>query len=111
MASGGADKVCPPSACWGTLVPALFFFSVASASPPPTPRDTVVTVMHGVTVHDPYRWLENASSPKVQSWIDAQSAYADGVMGRFEDAAAITKRVRQLAITSTAQYAPTDILR
>jgi prolyl oligopeptidase len=63
-------------------------------------------VIHGVTVHDPYRWLENAASPKVHAWIDAQNAYADSVMGRFKDAAAITQRVRQLAITSTQQYAP-----
>lgn len=62
--------------------------------------------MHGVTIRDPYRWLENARSPKVQAWIDAQNAYADSVMGGLEDAAAITKRVRQLAITSTEQYAP-----
>jgi len=106
MAQGGAYEVCRTSPRWPALVPTLFFFSVAAASPPPTPRDTVVTVMHGVTVHDPYRWLENASSPKVQAWIDAQNGYADGVMGRFEDAGAITKRVRQLAITSTAQFAP-----
>jgi len=62
--------------------------------------------MHGVTVRDPYRWLENAHSPKVEAWIGAQNAYADSVMGRFEDAAAITKRVGQLAATSTEQYSP-----
>jgi len=62
--------------------------------------------MHGVTVRDPYRWLENAHSPKVEAWIGAQNAYADGVMGRFKDAAAITRRVGQLAVTSTEQYAP-----
>ncbi|MGH8317721.1 MAG: prolyl oligopeptidase family serine peptidase [Steroidobacteraceae bacterium] len=95
------------SARWRALIPAAFFFSAAAAaSPPPTPRDVVVTVMHGVTVRDPYRWLENATSPKVQAWIDAQNAYSDRVMGRFKDAAAITRRVRQLAITSTEQYAP-----
>lgn len=106
MARGGAYEVGHAPRLWLALVPTLFFFSVAAASPPPAPRDTVVTVMHGVTVHDPYRWLENASSPNVQSWIDAQNGYADGVMGRFEDAGAITNRVRQLAITSTAQFAP-----
>jgi prolyl oligopeptidase len=62
--------------------------------------------MHGVTVHDPYRWLEDASSPKIQAWIDAQNRYADSVMGGFKGAAAITNRVRQLAITSAQQYAP-----
>lgn len=80
--------------------------TAAAASPPPTARDSVVTVMHGVRVHDPYRWLEDAGSPKVHAWIDAQNAYTDQVMGQFKDAAAITQRVRQLAITGTQQYAP-----
>jgi prolyl oligopeptidase len=91
---------------WCASISAVSFLSAAAASPPPTPRDNVVTVMHGVTVHDPYRWLENARSPKVLDWIGAQNAYADSVMGSFKDAAAITERVRQLAITSTDQYTP-----
>lgn len=95
------------SACWCAFISAVCFFSAAAAaSPPPTSRDDVVTVMHGVTVHDPYRWLEAAGSPKVRDWIGAQNAYADSVMGQFKDAAAITERVRQLAITGAQQYAP-----
>ena len=90
----------------GIIIPAVFFFSAATAAPPPAPRDAVVTVMHAVTVRDPYRWLENPGSPKVQAWIDAQNAYADSVMSRLEDAAAISKRVRELSTTSTQQYAP-----
>jgi prolyl oligopeptidase len=85
---------------------AVFLVSTAVASPPPTPRHDVVTVMHGVTVRDPYRWLEDARSPKVGAWIGAQNAYADSVMGQFKDAEAITDRVRQLAVTSTEQYSP-----
>ena len=94
------------SACWSALIPAALLFSTAVAAPPPTPRDDIVTTMHGVTVRDPYRWLEDAESPKVQAWIDAQNANADRVMGRFTDAAAITRRVRRLALTGTQQYAP-----
>lgn len=68
---------CRATACWQTFIPAIFVFCAAAASPPPTPRDGVVTVMHGVTVRDPYRWLEDARSPKVEAWIEAQNAYAD----------------------------------
>jgi prolyl oligopeptidase len=95
-----------PSAFWCALIPAALIFSVATAAEPPTPRDTVATVMHGVTVRDPYRWLENARNPKVLAWIDAQNGYADSVMERFKDAAEISKRVGQLAVTSTEQSAP-----
>jgi prolyl oligopeptidase PreP (S9A serine peptidase family) len=28
--------------------------------------------LHGVTVNDPYRWLENPQDPVVQAWIKAQ---------------------------------------
>ena len=96
------------AARWRVLIPAIAFFSVtaAAATAPPTARDVVATAMHGVIVRDPYRWLEDAQSPKVQAWIDAQNAYADGVMRKFEEGAAIARRVRQLAITSTQQSAP-----
>ena len=95
-----------PYAYCCALIPAALIFSVATAAPPPTPRDTVVTTMHGVVVRDPYRWLEDARSPKVLAWIDAQNGYADSVMERFKDAAEINKRVGQLAVTSTEQTAP-----
>lgn len=94
------------SAWRSALIPAALILSVAAAAPPPTPRDPVVTSMHGVTVSDPYRWLEDARSPKVEAWIDAQNRYADSVMERFKDAAEISKRVGQLAVTSTEQTAP-----
>jgi prolyl oligopeptidase len=40
---------------------------------PPAPAGPVTDVFHGVTVADPYRWLENASASDTQAWIDAQS--------------------------------------
>ncbi len=43
---------------------------------PPTRRDDVVERIHGVAVHDPYRWLEDPSDPDVQHWTAAQDAHA-----------------------------------
>ena len=41
---------------------------------------------HGVTVHDPYRWLEDAADPKVAAWTAAQNqrtrAYLDALPSR-----------------------------
>jgi hypothetical protein len=37
-----------------------------------TAVDAVSDVYHGVTVADPYRWLENGADPKVHDWSAAQ---------------------------------------
>jgi prolyl oligopeptidase len=54
--------------------------------PPPTPADNTVTVIQGIKVADPYRWLENWADPKVVGWSDAQNvrtrAYLDTLPGR-----------------------------
>ena len=44
-------------------------------APPPTRRDGVVDVLHGVEVPDPYRWLEDGDAPEVQQWVAAQNAH------------------------------------
>ncbi|HEV2703408.1 MAG TPA: prolyl oligopeptidase family serine peptidase [Steroidobacteraceae bacterium] len=78
----------------------------AAAAPPVTTEHDVIESYHGITVHDPYRWLEQAAAPAVQQWIDAQNAYTDGVMSRFSDHGAIIKRVGELAVTSTQRSSP-----
>jgi prolyl oligopeptidase len=78
----------------------------APAVPPPTPLHDVIESYHGTQVHDPYRWLEDADAPAVNQWIDAQNAYTDSVMTRFAGAAALVKRVGELALTSTQRIRP-----
>jgi prolyl oligopeptidase len=41
---------------------------------PPTRRSGAVDILHGVPVPDPYRWLEEDSSPETIDWIAAQNA-------------------------------------
>ena len=38
-------------------------------APPPARRETTADVLHGVTVADPYRWLEDGDSPEVAAWV------------------------------------------
>lgn len=55
-------------------------------NPPPTRRDDVVEILHGESVVDPYRWLEDGSNPDVTAWSETQTAHAravlDGLPGR-----------------------------
>jgi prolyl oligopeptidase len=52
-----------------------------------TPVNDVSDTYHGVTVHDPYRWLEDATAPQVKAWTDAQNvktrAYLDALASRL----------------------------
>jgi prolyl oligopeptidase len=63
---------------------------------PASPEGSVVDVLHGVVVKDPYRWLEDSSSAETQTWIGAQNrltrSYLDGLPRR----AAIRARLREL---------------
>jgi prolyl oligopeptidase len=56
----------------------------------------VVEVLHGVTVRDPYRWLEEGDSTATRAWIEAQNrvtrAYLEGLPRR----PAIAARLREL---------------
>ena len=40
---------------------------------PPARKANIVDNYHGVTIADPYRWLEDANSPETQTWVDAQN--------------------------------------
>jgi prolyl oligopeptidase len=77
-----------------------------TTKPPATPTHQASTTLHGVTVADPYRWLENPADPAVQDWIKAQNAYTEKVLAAMPDGKATNARVQQLAITSTTRSSP-----
>ena len=72
----------------------------------PGPGAAADTTIHGVVVSDPYRWLENDSSPRVKQWIDAQNARVDSVVGSFPEGPAIAKRVGELAGVPVGRTSP-----
>ena len=49
--------------------------------PPKTRVDNVTETLHGVTIADPYRWLEDQDSPETRAWIDEQNRYTQSVIG------------------------------
>ena len=50
--------------------------------PPETPARPVVDVVHGMTLTDRYRWLENGKDPAVVAWTRAQHAASVAFLDR-----------------------------
>ena len=65
-------------------------------SPPPTRTDNVQEVVNGVTITDPYRWLEDQNSPETRTWIDAQNAYTHALLDQWPGRPALEKRLEEL---------------
>jgi prolyl oligopeptidase len=55
----------------------------------------VVEVVHGVAVHDPYRWLENGPAREVREWVAAQNAYARATLDSLPGRPAIAARLAE----------------
>src|SRR5579862_3398177 len=78
----------------------------AASNAPRTRTDATSATFFGVSVPDPYRWLEDGSAPEVTAWIDAQNKHTDAVMNAFTEGPEIAKRVETLATTSPERSAP-----
>ena len=63
-------------------------------SAPDTPKKPVATEYHGVTVEDPYQWLEEDDDPQVKAWSDAENQRTRKYLDSFPDRAAIEKQLQ-----------------
>jgi len=69
----------------------------ALAAPyPPTPRRLVYDNYHGVTVADPYRWLEDPDSPETKAWVDTQNELSSKVLATCEMRNRINDRLKEM---------------
>ena len=73
------------------VIAGAFTFSdaTASESAPDTPKKPVTTEYHGVTVEDPYQWLEADDDSQVKAWSNAQNQRTRKNLDSFSDRAAI----------------------
>src|SRR5438105_13829664 len=71
----------------------------------PTRKVDVTDTYHGVTVHDPYRWLEDSASPEVAAWTAAQNTRTRAVLDAVPSREAIKARLLALITRGSATYA------
>ncbi|MGI8588002.1 MAG: prolyl oligopeptidase family serine peptidase [Chloroflexia bacterium] len=63
---------------------------------PPSRQEPVEEVLHGRTNRDPYRWLEDETSPEVQAWVAAQNEYAEAELAARPERAVIRARMAEM---------------
>lgn len=88
------------------MAASLAAYASDASKPPASPTRLAASTLHGETVNDPYRWLENPQDPAVQAWIKAQNEHTEAVLAAMPDGKAMTARVQQLAVTSTTRSSP-----
>ena len=67
--------------------------------PPATRKDSAVDVLHGVSISDAYRWLEDQDSAETRAWLDAENRCTAAALRSVPGRAQITKRLSELQKT------------
>jgi prolyl oligopeptidase len=63
---------------------------------PDAKRDATVDTLHGTKVADPYRWLEDASQPAVQAWMNAEDKLGRDYVARLPVRDRLAARMKEL---------------
>jgi len=63
--------------------------------------EPVTEIFHGVSVTDPYRWLEDQDSPQTRSWIEEQTLYARAYLHSIPGRDRIRERIREFLAVET----------
>ncbi len=63
---------------------------------PPTPTSDTAETLHGETIPDPYRWLEDGESPATREWTAAQNALTRSYLNAVPGRADLHRRLDQL---------------
>ena len=90
------------------LLPAILPIVAATALYGAEPLTQPVAAVHpvtdtyfGTTLTDPYRWMEDLKSPKLQAWVKGQAAYTKAYLAKLPGRDALLKRVEGLDNAAT----------
>jgi prolyl oligopeptidase len=63
---------------------------------PETRSQNVTDVLHGETIADPYRWLEDGSAPETRLWTEQQNAVTEAYLSAVPGRERIRRRLEEL---------------
>ncbi len=63
---------------------------------PPTSRGDEVEILHGESIPDPYRWLEQGDDPRTQAWTADQNALTESLLTAVPGRARLRARLDEL---------------
>src|SRR4030095_16130058 len=69
-----------------------------------TPKKPVSTKYQGVTVDDPYQWLQKDDEPDVKTWSDAQNQRTRQYLDQLPDRGAIEKQLTEWYAKTSPSY-------
>src|SRR5436305_13549999 len=88
----------------GAIVVTTALDLTAAEPAPGTPKKPVSTEYQGITVEDPYQWLEQDDDPQVKAWSDAQNQRTRKYLDNLPDRAVIEKQLTEWYAMSSPSY-------
>jgi len=82
----------------------------AQARPPLAPVKEVTDTYFGVTVSDPYRYMENMNDREVAAWMRAQADYARTVLDRIPQRGELLKEITEYGDAAAARVSSLQIV-
>jgi prolyl oligopeptidase len=77
--------------------------SVQAPAPPATAAVNTAETIHGISVSDPYQWLEDSTSQKTRAWIKSQQEYTSAHLSNRPEMEGLRKDVLALTDIEEAQ--------
>ena len=75
-----------------------------TAAPPVARVENVRETKFGITVNDPYRWMEGNDNAELTSWLRAQGEYTRDWLARLPGRDALLRRVRDLDLGTSTSF-------
>ena len=90
--------------CWMACAALAGCTTAREAAGPATRVESVTDVYHGVSVADPYRWLEDSNNAEVRTWTAAQTARSRAYLDALPNRGALGDHLMSLISQTSPSY-------